>query len=145
MIVRMFKTEDYYNINFPKGGFDLSKWTTSDARPYLEALEREGTARTIEVKGDIFAIFGLHILWDGVCEVFLFPSVLFCRWPLRACKIIREHLEQIKPLFNRIQFTCLNEPKFIRFSEFFGFDSEGIMRNYDRFKQDYVMSSWIRR
>ena len=145
MRVMEFIAEDYINMQ-TETGHGFQSWSNSEVplEWVLLSAERRTTSRTIKDDNDkIWAIYGMVKLWDGVCEVFFIPAKGWKKHHRQICKFVMEDLKTIIDKFHRIQLVCKNQPRFLRFADFFGFSQEGILHNYDAFKNDYVMLSRV--
>ncbi len=90
--------------------------------------------------GDILLLVGVFPLWEGVGEIWtLFPQnakELFRRNPRSILKGIKKYLNLLP--FRRLQTIVRSDFKVgIKFVEHFGFQREGLLKQYGLDKKDY--------
>lgn len=142
MIIELFEAKHYYTMpRRTTQGFE--QYTTEDISFRLQLLEKNKTARTFIEDGKIYAIAGWVDLWDGVCEAFFVPSLHFPEKKKTILKYVRQEMSVLSKLYQRIQLTCVDQEFYRKFAAFFGFNYEGKLHCFDRFKRDHCMYSIV--
>ena len=120
--------------NLPLGMFEAFEDMPSD----------KGQALTLIVDGRILCIVGFYMLWDGVMDVYVLPSIYIPKYPVIFVKTIRRYVKSLGSTFNvhRMQSTALADEASDKWMKAVGFEEEGVLRQYSKDKSDYKM--WAR-
>jgi len=136
-----FVAEDYFKLNLEEEA-GLEMWMPEESIPRaLLELEHRGVSRSLWFGDKLYAIFGLYKIRMGVAEVFFFGTKGWCEKKKSICQAVKQDLDVVTKMFNRIQMTCLEGATFLRFAKFFGFEKEGSLKHYDKFGRTYSMLS----
>lgn len=102
----------------------------------------EGDALTLIVDDKILACFGYFLIFPGVVQVWLLPSIYLDEHPIIFVRIVKRYIEQTADVFNwhRVQTVTEVNDKHRRWMKTLGFVEEGVMKKYFN-NQDYVMSA----
>ncbi len=129
---------------------DMRAYERDKVYPYLpqEMLDYYsslGHAYTLVKDGRIITCIGWVPLWPGVYEIWQIPSVYVAEDPLDYVKTLKEFItvytEKLKA--HRIQTHSPADKLHDRWMQFMGFECEGTLLQYSRFKEDYRL--WSRR
>ncbi|NLG05964.1 MAG: hypothetical protein GX567_19375 [Clostridia bacterium] len=143
MTIEKFKFTDYAQIRLANG-IGLEHWNLrGGVLPVLMAMEN-GPFWTVRDGGEVLAIGGYWPLSERVCEVSFFPSEKFVVKPLGVYRALRNSVNNLKDVFNRVQLNCRDEACFVRFAKSLGFEEEGRMRGFGRDGIDHLMMSIVR-
>ena len=144
MIITPFAIQDYAEIEMANE-IGYENWNFKfGAMPILWGMNNSGTFWTLRDEQGILVIGGYHQLFDGVCEVVLFPSRRFVEHPKSAYRIIKKYVRDWTLEFKRVQLNCRAEEKFTRFAKALGFEQEGILRKFDHQGRDHVIMAIVR-
>jgi len=145
MRVEPFKKLDFYHIELDArcGVFD---WVEEGSQVALlfEGMERTQTYWSVWEGDKVVLVYGLVELWPGVADVSIFYSDDFSKYYWSLCKHLKYSLSCAKMFYERIQMTCLKDPRFLKFGLFFGFEVEGVLRKFGKRGEDYYMLSWVK-
>lgn len=112
-------------------------------RAGLQLWEHDNNTYTIFCDGRIIAIIGYVELWEGVCEIFLIPSIYLKKYALSFMKVLKNLKDTpVLDKFHRVQIRGLDDELHNRFNSFFGFVEEGTLRKYDQKGNDFKI--WAR-
>lgn len=103
---------------------------------------------TVIFQGEIVAVGGVTVLWEGVGEVWLMLTA-DCRkkefFGIIALTAIQAKMEEITKNLWRVQAIIRTDfPEAIKMIEFFGFEREGLLKQYCPDKGDIYMYAKIR-
>lgn len=112
---------------------------------FLDVAERSLWSYTLVKDGRVVTCIGALPLWNGVWEVWQIPSVYVPKYILEYCRTVKGILDAgaVKEKAWRLQTSSPADDLHDRWMKFIGFECEGTMREYTRFKQDFRM--WARR
>jgi hypothetical protein len=112
---------------------------------FLDAVERSLWSYTLVKDGQVVTCIGALPLWSGVWEVWQIPSIYVPKYILEYCRMVKGLLDACatKEKAWRLQTSSPADDLHDRWMKFIGFECEGTMREYTRFKQDFRM--WARR
>lgn len=101
-----------------------------------------GDALTLVIDGRVIACFGYFLVFPGVVEVWLIPSIHIDKYSLTFVRIVRRYLDQTAALFqwHRIQTVTEMDGRHRKWMKVLGFKEEGILEKYFNHK-DYVISA----
>jgi hypothetical protein len=111
----------------------------------LEAIVSMSSCWTFIVDDRIVLIYGFYILFDGVINVFIVPSVYLKNYPKTIVKRAREVLNDFPECIHRIQSVSPATPEADRWMLALGFVCEGTMVRYSSKGEDYRMWARIKR
>lgn len=102
-------------------------------------------AITVVHDGVVLFCAGFSIVWPGVGDGWIIPSVHVPKYPRVLCRIIKDYLTSFIDTFNlhRVQTTSYHDPLHERWMNWLGFENEGVMRNFTHDKQDHCMYARI--
>lgn len=104
--------------------------------PYMKSL--------FSPEGFPIMVIGVIPVSLGVGEVFILPGKGWVYHTIEICRIIKHDLRRIMMFCHRVQALCkVNDEKYYRFLELFGFEREGILRHYNKLGEDFYMYSII--
>lgn len=115
-----------------------------EVRQFLQTIT-VGTVTLVD-DGRVIAIMGMYLLWTGVLEVFVLPSVYVGLRPVGYCLFVRKILDRLikaDPTLHRVQTRSLDDEQTNRWMEMLGFTCEGNMEAYTSNKDNYKM--WARK
>ena len=100
---------------------------------------------TIIKDGKIITCAGIVPLWEGVYEVWQIPSIYVKDYKAEYVKIMIDLFMKVAENLkaHRFQSACPADALHDRWMKFTGFELEGTLKEYNRFKEDYRM--WARR
>lgn len=107
-----------------------------------QELERRGPGWTVWDGQTPVMCAGVAVLWPGVGEVWMFVSDWVIKHPLFFHRACRQYLDQAVDNLHlwRIQsYVRANEPAYLKWAEFMGFEPEGVLRQYGPDRVNYVM------
>lgn len=112
---------------------------------WLEMAEMSPYCYSMVIDGRVITLMGCFPLWDGVWEVWQIPSVYVLKYAKEYCKTIRGLLDGAAKRINiwRMQSHSPADELHDRWMKFVGFECEGTLKEYSRFKDDYRL--WVRR
>ena len=90
--------------------------------------------------GKIVGCGGFTPIWDGVAEIWMYLEPEAFKRKRLALKLMKHILNDIikREEYHRIQAVVLKDYKAgIKFAEFFGFENEGLMKQYSVDKEDF--------
>lgn len=140
-------------INFHTDTFRPSDWQEIQLRQWerdninpdsVLALSSYGQLFTLYLDNDILAIVGFWEKWEGVFEVYVYPSIHTNRFPIFYVKRIRRFLNMIAQShrMRRQQTISLAEDATDRWMRLLGFECEGTLRAFTARHEDCRM--WVR-
>jgi len=95
-------------------------------------------------EGTVLMVLGLVSVGVGVGEVFILPAKGWVYHTIEICRYIKEQLKNGLMFQHRIQAKCrVDDEKYYRFLEMFGFEREGLIRHFDIQGNDYYLYSII--
>jgi hypothetical protein len=104
----------------------------------FKALEG-GISFTHLYDGRITGAAGIMELWEGVAELWMLTTIYFDEYPIACCKEIRKIVDMYAGNFKRLQANVqASDERAIRFIEWLGFESEGIMQKYGVNGADHI-------
>lgn len=110
------------------------------ASPYSATLMKDGR---------IVTCLGLVPLWEGVYDIWQIPSVYVEKYPISYVKCLKHLFTSRAEELNahRFQSACPDDKLHNSWMKFMGFECEGVLRQYNIFKDDYKMWSklWAQR
>lgn len=112
---------------------------------YLDLICNHAVADALIGKdGEVVAILGYFILWNGVAEVFVVPSKSVCDYAVMFVWHVRKELDRIMIDHNlrRIHSNSLADDRTDRWMKLLGFQKEGTMKGYAANGDDYNV--WAR-
>lgn len=125
-----FEMRDYEQMNLPTKN--------------LEAIVSNYVADAlIDKNGDIMAIVGFYIMWEGVADVFAIPSKNV-NAKVSYVLHVRRELDRIMIEYNlrRLQTFSLDDDQTNRWMEILGFKKEGTLEKFSSKGDDYNV--WAR-
>lgn len=98
-------------------------------------------AFTFIVDGRILFCAGFTVLWEGVADFWMVPSVYTKEHPFVFYKLIRRYLAAIPQTFrlHRLQTTSYDDPFHEKWMRKLGFEKEGTMKQYLHTKENMVV------
>lgn len=98
-------------------------------------------AATFIHDGRILFCAGFTILWCGVADFWMVPSVYAKSYPFLFYRIARRYLKVLPQTFrlHRMQTTSYDDPFHEKWMRKLGFEKEGVMRQYLQNKTNMVM------
>lgn len=144
----MNKTIDFHAEPFiPEHWFqiELRQWERDNINPMsVAAIADYGMLFTLFLDGDILAIVGFYEKWEGVFEVYVYPSIHTPRYPVFYVKKIRRYLGTIAKShkMRRQQTYSLADDATDRWMRALGFQCEGTCREFTARREDVRM--WVR-
>lgn len=128
----------------------MRDWEKEKVYPYvaqgwLDQCSRLPHNATLVYDGRIITCIGLIPLWEGVYEVWQIPSVYVETYKIWYVKTLWQLFEKKAELlkFHRLQTKCPADDLHDRWMKAMSFECEGILRNYNIFKDDFKMWSRI--
>ncbi len=107
----------------------------------IKIWQEQNRALTMLCDGRIIAIAGYVDMWNGVCEVFVLPSIYLKEYPHAFARCVRKILKSgMFNSYNRVQLRSLDDETHNRFNKFCGFTKEAVLKKYDPFGND--MGIW---
>ena len=101
---------------------------------WAQAIGKEAVeAYTGYIDGDIFAIGGLNILWEGVGEVWVIGSPTVPKYKFAYVRAVKFYLKYFREKYKlkRVQAQIVADYDMLkRFAEKLGFKYEGTLHNY---------------
>lgn len=113
-----------------------------DGRARAQGIyENSFQAMTVIVDGIILCSAGFSILWPGVGDGWIMPSIHVAKYPKIFCRLIRSYIETLIKTFNfhRFQTTSFHDKFHERWMEWLGFKREGIMEQFTHDKKSHCM------
>jgi hypothetical protein len=112
---------------------------------FFDMAESSPLSYSLVADGRVITCIGCFPLWDGVWEVWQIPSVWVPKYAKEYCRTIKGLLDTISERVHvwRIQTCSPADELHDRWMRFIGFECEGTLKEYSRFKIDYRM--WARR
>ena len=112
---------------------------------FFDLAERSPHTYTMIEDGRIITCMGCFPMWDGVWEVWQMPSVYVLKYAKGYCKTILGLLDGAAERVNiwRMQTHSPADDLHDRWMKFIGFECEGTLKEYSRFKVDHRI--WVRR
>lgn len=104
-----------------------------------ELSRRSAQAVTLLHDGRIILMCGFMVLWPGVAEMWMFPTIYLEQHKFNACKAAKSFIETIGETMrlHRMQALALDDEQHNNFMEFLGFDKEGTLKQYTDIKEDF--------
>lgn len=136
--IRPFIPSDWQDI-------DLRQWERENINfDSVLAISGYGTLFTVFGDGVILAIMGFWKKWEGVYEVYVYPSNTTPRYPVYYVKRVKSLLKTIAASHNmrRQQAISLASERNDRWMKALGFECEGTMRQFTERREDCKM--WAR-
>jgi len=108
------------------------------------AVSSYGQLFTMIVDDKILAIVGYWQKWEGVFEVYVYPSIHVKDYPVFYVRRIRRYLKQIAQTFRmrRQQTISLADDETDKWMKAVGFECEGTLKAFTRGGEDCRM--WVR-
>ena len=108
-----------------------------------DLASRSMQAVTILENGKILMMCGFVMLWKGVAEMWLLPSMYLVNAPISSAKTIKQFINSVFETMelHRMQAQVIDEEVHSRFMDFLGFTQDGIMPRYSDIKENYIMWS----
>lgn len=112
---------------------------------FFNLMESLPHCYTMVGDGRIITCMGIVPMWTGVWELWQVPSVYVRRYAKDYVKIIRGQLDTAAERINVWRFQTISPADELhdRWMEFIGFECEGTLKEYSRFKIDHRI--WARR
>lgn len=127
---------------------DIEKETTFSLPDAYERIldstqNVKGEAGTFLYEGRILCCAGFRIIWPGVIEGWIIPSIWVKTAPISFAKYMRRYVESIAKSFrcHRFQTASPDDPFHERWMNWMKFQKEGTMRNYTHNKKTYCLYS----
>jgi len=111
---------------------------------YAQEILDKGPAFTGFYNGEILAVGGVALIWQGVGHAWIIGTPLIGAHGIFFARSVRKKLAIIaaEKGLHRIQATVIcGVPRLIRFVEFCGFEFESRLRNYGPLREDHLMFS----
>ena len=126
-------------------GFEKEKIYPHMPQVSLDYMSHAPYNYTFVKDGKIITCIGVIPLWEGVYEVWQMPSTHIKEGKIEYVKTMRElMLKTAKELkAHRFQSCCPADELHDRWMECMGFECEGLLKEYSRFKEDFKI--WARR
>lgn len=108
-----------------------------------EVLKGPGEAGTFIYEGRILCCAGFKIIWPGVIEGWIIPSIYIKDAPVSFAKYMRRYVESVAKTFNchRFQTASPDDAFHERWMNWMGFQKEGVMRKYTHDQKNYGLYS----
>jgi hypothetical protein len=134
-----FKIDDLDNMN-------ISFEEVGDIKTLKDNLFnvlKTGDARLIQYNDKTIAAMGYYSTYSGACELWVIPNLPIVNKGVLGITL-KHALDEfvLSQNFHRIQATVLKDDPSEEFLTKLGFESEGILKQYDALKRDYRM--WAR-
>lgn len=102
------------------------------------ALQSE-QALTYTYGGRVIAAMGFMLIWDGVIQGWVVPTVYVADVPVAFAKTVKRYVESVAETFkcHRFQTGSYVDPLHKRWMKFLGFESEGVLKQFTPDKRDY--------
>jgi hypothetical protein len=143
MKVEPFKQMDYILADLLPGR-GLEEWGLSGGViNMLRYMEDANTFWTLRDGETILLIGGWHRVWNGVCEVSLFPTTHFIKRPVGALLRLKKVLNALLKGHRRVQLNCRKEEIFMGFAQRLGFQTEGTLRKFGYDGSDHIIMSMV--
>lgn len=115
-----------------------------DAIPRLDSMKEIGAAWTMIHDGRVLCCGGVVPMMPGTATAWIVPSIWVNDYPRVFAKVVRERLDQLMEDMNlhRMETVCLQDELHTRWMGWLGFEKEGVRRQYDAQKNDYIQ--WAR-
>ena len=112
---------------------------------FVDAAEQNLDCYTLIKDGRIITCIGCFELWEGVLDVWQIPSRYAHKYIKDYCKTVKGMLDNTakKRGARRLQTISPADSLHDRWHKFLGFECEGTLKEYSRFKVDHRM--WARR
>tara|TARA_A100000171_G_scaffold33759_1_gene32152 strand:- start:5478 stop:5930 length:453 start_codon:yes stop_codon:yes gene_type:complete len=117
-------------------------------KKYAYYLKEVGMSFTGLVNNKPIAAGGVFTLWDGVAEGWVLATKDIYKYPIFCAKHIKQRTEMliknnnIKRLQTSVKADCAMA---IRFAQWLGLKSEGLMKNYGPAGEDFIRFARIER
>jgi len=108
----------------------------------VDKINKESVqSATFIYEGRILFCAGFSMMWPGVAEGWMIPSVYVKEYPVLCCKILKMYVDRIMVDFkcHRFQTTSPDDPFHERWMGFLGLKKEGTMRQYTHDKKNYCV------
>jgi len=140
-------------IDFEVAPFIPQDWQEIDLRQWereninvesVYAVSSYGQLFTVRQDGRILALMGFWQKWDGVWEVYVYPSIHTPKYPVFYVKRVRNLLRTIARSHNmrRQQTISLADESTDRWMKALGFECEGTLKEFTPKREDCRM--WAR-
>lgn len=119
---------------------EISGSSLADAKKRISELALQSTqALTYTYDGRVIAAMGFILLWDGVIQGWVVPTLHVYTVPVGFAKTVKRYVEAVAETFkcHRFQTGSYVDPMHKRWMEFLGFESEGVMKQFTPDKRDY--------
>lgn len=105
---------------------------------FLNVMEDAPHCYTMIGDGRIITCMGIMKLWDGVGEIWQLPSIYVKDHMREYCQFIKQKMDEVSKDLKlwRMQTISPADGLHERWMQFLGFECEGLMKNYTRFKTD---------
>lgn len=120
----------------------MGSFSLEDAYERIELISNTSTkAGTFVRDGRILCCAGFSMLWPGVADGWIIPSIYIKDAPISFCKFIKNYINTIMKTFNchRFQTTSFDDPFHERWMKWLGFEKEGTMRKYTHDQQNHCI------
>ncbi len=125
---------------------ELKNVCYGDYKEKFTRLASMGVSGTVMYDNVILCVIGSFDMWEGVCEVWVLPSVAVQRHKTIFARLVKQQLHALEEVgnYHRIQVTALNDDFHNKFFEWLGFVRETAngMENFTKDKSNYNM--WAR-
>ena len=100
-----------------------------------------GEAGTFLYDGRILCCAGFRVVWEGVVEGWIIPSVWIKEAPISFAKYMRRYVESVAKTFkcHRFQTVSPDDAFHERWMNWMKFEKEGTMRDYTHNKKSYCL------
>lgn len=117
-------------------------------KEWASELQQPGWSYTLIENGHIICCAGIVNMWPGVGEAWFIASSKIHQYPkpfIRFAKTdVMKKVVDENDLW-RVQAVCKADwPAALRFANFMGFETEGLMRKYGPEAMDYLRVAWVR-
>lgn len=108
------------------------------ASRYEKMASASVQAFTFVVDGRILFCAGFVVLWEGVADFWMVPSVYTKDYPFVFYRLVRRYLKVIPKTFrlHRMQTTSYDDAFHEKWMQKLGFEKEGVMKQYLHTKEN---------
>lgn len=101
-------------------------------------------AGTCFYEGDLIAIIGVTVLWEGVAEVYVLPGKTLPQVGFKIVRTLMRYMEAVSQThkLHRIQTTARDDAATEKWMKTLRFTKEGSLKCFTKNKDDYCM--WAR-
>lgn len=106
----------------------------------VELASQSAQVLTYTYEGRIIAVMGFMILWRGVLQGWVVPTIYVHTAPFSFAKTVKRFIEVLAKTFSchRFQTGSYADEFHIRWMKFLGFEKEGVSKQFTPDKKDYI-------